>query len=224
VRLFPPSPADIQTLSRFSLDLLVVSRASEQELHSIRGQQDIRGALFLEALGVIYRTARRLSDLTPELVDLVLRLAGALRPRPLSYSEITDAVLCSTEGVWVRPPLVRRVIACHAPELLDRRAAAREMVRPLPARLDRRRHELEPRIRALILSKATILVEQPQGGLRAAFTLEELGRLSPRPMGWQQVRRLIAGTPRGRELLEARRPGLSRHEPGTEDREGAGNL
>ena len=155
---------------------------------------------------MIYRPVVRLSDLTPELVALVLRLAGVTRPRPLSYAQITEVVLCRTEGVWVRSPLVRRVIARHAPELLERRAVARVVVRPVPARLDRRRHELEPRTRALILSKARALVERPDGSTRPAHTLEELGRLSPRPMGLWAVRRLILSEPGGRELLEARRP------------------
>lgn len=153
---------------------------------------------------MIYRPARRLSDLAPEEVRLVVRLAGVLRPRPASYSEITEGVLRFTDGLWVRPPLVRRVLARHAPELLERRAVARKAARPRPRPLDLRRDALEARMRALIVAKARILIEAPGGSMRPAYTLAELGRLAPRPLGLWQVRRLILAEPGGAELLRAR--------------------
>ena len=59
---------------------------------------------------VIYRPVRALAELTPETVRLLVGLASISKPRVPSYSEITEAVLRATEGLWIRPPLVRRVI------------------------------------------------------------------------------------------------------------------
>jgi hypothetical protein len=42
---------------------------------------------------VIYRPARKLADVTPEVGRIVRRLGAVTRPRPLSYQEITEFVL-----------------------------------------------------------------------------------------------------------------------------------
>ena len=76
---------------------------------------------------MIYRPARKLADLSPEVARLVLRLGAVLRPRPLSYQEITEAVLRRTEGVWVCPPMVRRVLA-GVPGLLTLTDTAASMI------------------------------------------------------------------------------------------------
>lgn len=136
------------------------------------------------------------------MAEAIVRLGSVSRPRPLSYGEITEMILRATEGLWIRPPFVRRLLA-KVPGLLESRAVAREFARPRVAPADFRRHELDERTRRLILSKAAILVETP-GGVRPAYTLAELGRLAPRPLGRFQVRRLILAADGGRELLEAR--------------------
>jgi hypothetical protein len=153
---------------------------------------------------VSYKSAKGVAEVAPETVELVLRLASVSRPRPASYAEIADAVLRATEGVSLHPPLVRRLIARHAPELLASRAIARDTSRPRPWLHDGRRSRLEARTRALIVAKAHQIIEKDDGSLHPAFTLGELGRLSPRRLNWQQVRRLLVAQPGGRELLRVR--------------------
>jgi hypothetical protein len=153
---------------------------------------------------VIYDQVRRLSDLTPQVLELVQRLGGVLAPRPFTYREIAERVLYRTEGVRMRPAHVRQALEL-VPGLLEMRAVAREARRPRVWPLDLRRNTLEARARALVFSKAAVLLEAEGGRLLPAYTLAELGRLiKPRPLGWQQVRRLLAGDPRGRELLAVR--------------------
>jgi hypothetical protein len=153
---------------------------------------------------VIYRPARKLAEVTPETVRLVVGLASISKPRVPSYSEITDAVLRATEGLWIKPSLVRRVIACHAPALLASRAVQRAAARPRVPPHDGRRERLPQRLRALIFEKARQLVERPDGSTSPAYTLKDLGKLSPRPLGRLQVRRLLLSEPGGPELLRAR--------------------
>ena len=153
---------------------------------------------------MIYQPVRALAEVTPEVARLVVRLASILRPRPASYREITKDVLRCTDGVWVRPPLVRRLIVAHAPALLEQRAKAREAARPRVHAYDLRREHLEPRTRALITARARVLVEAEDGPTHPAYTLEELGRVGRRPLGLWQVRRIILAEPGGAELLRAR--------------------
>lgn len=167
-----------------------------------------------------YKSVRKVAEAAPETVELVLRLASVSRPRPASYAQITDAVIKAAGGVLVRPQVVRRIIARHAPELFVARAVAREASRPRPWPHDGRRSRLDARTRALIVAKARQIIEAENGSLCPAFTLAELGRFSLRPLGWQQVRRLLLRHPGGSKLLEARlaaRRGLLRLQGGKEN-------
>ena len=91
-----------------------------------------------------YKSVPKVAEAAPETVELVLRLASVSRPHPASYAQITDAVMKAAGGVLVRPQVVRRIIARHAPELLfilDHRDEHGSRVEQLLKRIEKRKRK-----------------------------------------------------------------------------------